>query len=75
MTFETEHRQRVLYNRSLFRENLSDAVAKHSNARDAGISYQFLVHHGAPVDGGRALSTDQVVDVLSILSKLQHSVA
>lgn len=31
-------------------------------------SYQFLVHHVAPVDGGRAFSADQVVNIVEILS-------
>lgn len=42
---------------------------------DARGSYQFLVHHVAPVDGGLALSADQVVDVVGVLSQLKHSVA
>lgn len=42
---------------------------------DARGSYQFLVHHVAPVDGGRALSAGQVVDVVGVLSQLKHSVA
>lgn len=49
---------------------------QHQCARgDARGSYQFLLHHVAPVDGGRALSARQVVDVVGVLSQLKHSVA
>lgn len=37
-------------------------------------SYQFIVHHGAPVDAGLPFSTAQVVDMVMILSQLHHSV-
>ncbi len=37
-------------------------------------SYQFLIHHVAPVDGGHPLSAAQVVDIVMFLFQLHHSV-
>lgn len=36
-------------------------------------SYQFLIHHVAPVDAGLPLSADQLVDTVTVLFQLHHS--